>query len=74
MRMENLQEMPIDHTQECSKSDIDTVLMYCKNDVLATYQFYKITLGDTDYPVYKNKNKLSLRTQFKKSFNIPCYN
>ena len=74
MNMPNVQEMPISHEQFCTKDDIDLVLEYNHNDVLATVQFYKITLGDTDYSIYTGRNKLALRTQFKKMFNIPCLN
>lgn len=74
MNMENVQEMPIDHRQFCSASDIDTVLQYNRNDVEATVQFYKVTLGDTNYSIYKGRNKMALRSQFKKMFDIPCYN
>lgn len=74
MNMENVQEMPIHHEQFCTKNDIDLVLQYNKNDVVATVEFYKITLGQTEYPIYKGRNKMSLRSQFKKMFNIPCLN
>lgn len=74
MNMENVQEMPIDHRQFCEESDIDLVLQYNKNDVYATVQFYQVTLGNTDYSIYKGRNKMALRSQFKKMFNIPCYN
>lgn len=74
MNMPNVQEMPISHEQFCTKEDIDLVLEYNHNDVLATVQFYKITLGDTNYSVYAGRNKLSLRMQFKKMFDIPCLN
>lgn len=74
LNMENIQEMPFDHTHYCTKEEINTVLSYNKNDVEATTKFFKTTIGDTDYSIYKGKNKLNLRSQFKKLFNIPCYN
>lgn len=72
--MENVQEMPIEHDHICSEEDIKLVSSYNKNDVYATVQFYKMTLGDTDYSIYKGKNKLALRSNFKKMFNISCLN
>ncbi len=72
--MENVQEMPINHNQYCSKDDINLVLEYNKNDVLATALFYNTTLGKTEYSVYKNRNKLALRSELKRMFNINCYN
>ena len=47
---------------------------YNKNDVEATYQFLLVTLGLTDYSIYKNKNKIELREKLKKKFRIPCSN
>lgn len=70
----DIQEMPINHEQMCNKSNIDIVLSYNRHDVEATVKFYKTTLGDTNYSVYKGKNKLALRSAFKKMFDIPCYN
>lgn len=70
----DIQEMPIQHDQYCKKEDIDIVCSYNKRDVEATVKFYQTTLGNTDYSIYKGKNKLALRTSFKKMFNIPCYN
>lgn len=70
----DIQEMPINHEQMCDKSNIDIVLSYNRHDVEATVKFYKTTLGDTNYSVYKGKNKLALRSAFKKMFDIPCYN
>lgn len=74
MRMDNVEEMPIHHSQQCSESDIDFILSYNKNDVKATYLFLLITFGKTDYSLYKGKNKIELRQKLKKKFNIPCLN
>lgn len=73
LRMKNIEEMPIPHYKECNESDIDLVVEYCKNDVYTTYQFYLASLGKTDYPIYKNKNKLSLRKELNKMFHINSY-
>lgn len=74
MRMENIEEMPIHHSTWCNESDIDLILKYNKNDVDATYKFLLTTLGRTDYPLYKNKNKLELRQKLRNKFKIPCVN
>jgi DNA-directed RNA polymerase delta subunit len=70
----DVQEMPFDHTHNCSKEEIDTVLAYNKKDVEATVKFYYTTLGKTDYSVYKGKNKLGLRKSISRRWGIPCYN
>ena len=49
---------------------------YNKNDVYATNEFLEITLGRTDNPLYKGKNKIALRTAMSKKvgFNMLNYN
>lgn len=74
MRMENIEEMPIHHSQWCKESDIDLILKYNKNDVDATYQFLLTTVGKTDYSLYKGKNKIELRQKLTKKFGINCIN
>lgn len=74
MKMDNVEEMPIHHSKECSEEDIDLILSYNKNDVEATYQFLLITVGKTEYSLYKGKNKIELRQQLNKQFNINVLN
>lgn len=72
--MENVEEMPIHHTQWCKKGDEELILSYNKWDVNATYKFLLVTLGKTDYPLYKGKNKLQLRNDLNKKFNVNVTN
>ena len=74
MRMENVEEMPIHHTQWCKEGDEIQVLNYNKNDVLATYKFLLVTLGRTEYSLYKGKNKLQLRNDLNKKFCVNVTN
>lgn len=74
MRMENVEEMPIHHTHWCTKGDEIQVLDYNKNDVKATYKFLLVTLGRTEYPLYKGKNKLQLRNDLNKKFHVNVTN
>ena len=74
MCMDNIEEMPIHHTQWCKESDIDLILSYNKNDVEATYKFLLTTVGKTDYSLYKGKNKIELRQNLSKKFKINCLN
>jgi hypothetical protein len=74
MRMDSVEEMPIHHTHWCREGDEIQVLSYNKNDVLATYKFLLVTLGKTDYPLYKGKNKLELRSNIKKKFHVDVTN
>ena len=75
MDLENIEEMPIHH----SKTDMTDVELlqtveYCVNDVQATYQFYLITIGKTDHPLYKGENRIELRQDIQEEFGIPCLN
>ena len=72
--MDSVEEMPIDHTKWCFKGDEELVLSYNKNDVLATYEFLKITLGKTDNPIYSGRNKIELRQELQKQFKINVLN
>lgn len=75
MDLENIEEMPIHHTKtDMTDDEIQLTKDYCRNDVMATYEFYKITIGDTDHPLYKENNQLELRQDIFEEFGIPCLN
>lgn len=75
MDLENIEEMPIHHKKKgMTYEDIKLTRMYCKNDVMSTYEFYKITIGDTDHPLYKGNNQIELRLDIEKEFGISCMN
>lgn len=75
MDLENIEEMPIHHSAEnMSLEDVQVTKDYCKNDVHATYQFYLVTIGDTDHPLYKGNNQIELRLDIQEEFGIPCLN
>ena len=75
MDLENIEEMPIHHSKtNMTQEDINLTRDYCRNDVYATYQFYKVTTGDTTHPLYKDNNQIQLRLDIQEEFNIPCLN
>ena len=74
MRMENIEEMPFHHTHWCKEGDENEILAYNKNDVDATCKFLFVTVGKTDYPIYKDKNKLQLRNDLNKKFHVNVTN
>ena len=75
MDFENIEEMPVHHTKrDMTPTERHITRTYCKNDVMATYQFYKITTGDTDHPLYKQNNQIELRQDIFDEFGIPCLN
>ena len=75
MDLENIEEMPIHHSKTgMTDQDIITICEYCENDVTATYEFYKVTIGETDHPLYKGNNQIELRLDIQEEFGIPCLN
>jgi hypothetical protein len=75
MDLENIEEMPIHHTKtNMTKEEIVLTMDYCRNDVHATYEFYKVTTGNCDHPLYKGNNQIELRQDIQEEFGIPCLN
>lgn len=66
MNFPNVMEMEIEHTNEnITISDVDQILEYNLNDVLATYEFYKKTV---------ELGKIDLRKKIISKFGLPCIN
>jgi hypothetical protein len=75
MDLENIEEMPIHHTKtNMTDEEIQMTKDYCKNDVMATYEFYKITRGQTEHPLYAEQDQIELRQNIEEEFGIPCMN
>ena len=75
MDLDNIEEMPIHHDKTgMTHDDIVITTEYCLNDVWATYQFYLITIGETEHPLYKGNNQIELRMDIEEEFGIPCLN
>lgn len=75
MDLENIEEMPIHHTKiNMTDEEIQLTKDYCNNDVYATYEFYKVTIGDTEHPLYKGNNQIQLRQDIETEFGVPCLN
>ena len=75
MDLENIEEMPIHHTKSnLTDDDIQLIRDYCRNDIMSTYEFYKVTIGDTEHPLYKGNNQIQLRMDIQQEFGIFCLN
>lgn len=74
MRMENIEDMPINHTTWCKPGDEEIILAYNLNDVKATTNFFNLTIGKTDNQLYKGKNQIELRLKLMEKFKINCLN
>jgi hypothetical protein len=75
MDLENIEEMPIHHTKtNMTDDEIELTIDYCRNDIYATYEFYLVTTGVTEHPLYKGNNQIELRQDIEEEFGIPCLN
>jgi hypothetical protein len=75
MDLDNIEEMPIHHTKtNMTDDEIELTIDYCRNDIYATYEFYLITIGETEHPLYKGNNQIELRQDIEAEFGIPCLN
>lgn len=75
LRFQNVESMPIDHSVEnISLEDITLVKSYCRNDILSTYEVFKLILGDTDDNLFKGNNQLALRFNLQEEFGLNCLN
>jgi hypothetical protein len=67
--------MPVHHTKtNMTDDEIQLTKDYCRNDIMATYEFYKVTTGNTEHPLYKGNNQIELRQDIEEEFGIPCLN
>lgn len=72
---ENIEEMPIDHSAEkLTLKERRMITEYCHNDVMSTYELYKITRGDTDIKIFKGEDKLEDRFIMQEEFGLRCIN
>lgn len=68
----NVEEMPYPHTQESfSLQEIQEIKDYCRNDVEATYEFWKYTIGEVEHEEYKGKNKIQDRLDLIEEMKFP---
>lgn len=71
----NVEEMPIHHLKkDLSLEEIMMTKEYCKNDVMSTYEFYKVTRGQTSISLYKGEDKIEDRFAMKEEFGLNCLN
>jgi hypothetical protein len=69
-----VEDSPFEHWYWVNKEEIPQVLKYNKNDVYSTNVFLDVTLGNTELPLYKGKNKIELRQKISQKYKINCLN
>lgn len=86
MRWPNIQDLPYPPDYKLSSSMLDEVIEYCKNDVMATYEFFKHSKekikfhikASKTYGTYVNDNEVSIgetinRKRYEAKAKIPNY-
>lgn len=64
MNFPNVMEMPLEHIKDdITLEEVSDILKYNLNDVIATFEFYKLS-----------KDKIKLRTDISKAYKIPALN
>ena len=75
LNLPEVEDMPYNHDYYIrTQEEVDEVLRYNKNDVFATNAFFDVTLGKTDLPNYKGKNKIEIRQRVAHKYGINCLN
>ncbi|MCD8204726.1 MAG: hypothetical protein LUC16_02745, partial [Coprobacillus sp.] len=74
LREKNCYEFPIKNVYDLKEDNIIDLVNYNEEEVKAIYNFYKVTIGHTDNPLFKGKNKLKLRFEASKQYNVDCTN
>jgi hypothetical protein len=74
MNWPNLQSNPFEHNQYLNNTQKKECISYNINDVLSTSEFYNITKGLTELKLYKGDDKIQLRHDIRKEFDIQCIN
>jgi hypothetical protein len=63
LRLKNVEDMPIHHSAYIREEDINSIINYNINDVIATLELYKLTYND-----------IQLRKEISKEYDINCLN
>lgn len=70
---QNVEEMPIPHNVDnLTDGEIELITKYCDNDILVTYELLKLSIGETNHPIYKGNNQLELRDDIREEFGLNC--
>lgn len=70
----NIEEMPFEHYHKVKENEREAIEKYCWNDVESTLEFFNVTLGKTELPLYRGKDKIGLRKDINEQFGVNCYN
>lgn len=73
--LENIEEMSVKHDKvDFTEKEVQELINYCHNDVFATKEFYLVTIGEHNHPLYKGNNQIQLRLDIQEEFGVNCIN
>lgn len=74
LNWEKVEDLPLPYNHIVKREDLPLIEEYNRNDVLSTYELLLVSLGLTEHPLYKGKNKFKLRNDLKGKYNIDFTN
>lgn len=74
MGLDNVEDMPFKYNESINVNDIPIIESYNDNDLHATKEFYNITIGNTENPLYKGQDKIKLRIELSEKYNVNLLN
>jgi len=74
MNMLNIQSLPIEPNSLIKPEEVEPLVEYCFNDCEATLDFYWLTKGKTEHPVYQGVDKIQFRKDIQSKYGIECLN
>lgn len=74
LNWERVEDLPLPYDYIIQRKDLELIKEYNRNDVLSTYELLLVSLGLTEHPLYKGKNKFKLRNDLKSKYNIDFTN
>lgn len=74
MNIKNIQSLPIEPNALIQADEVDKLVEYCFNDCEATLDFYLLTKGITEHPLYKGIDKIQFRRDIQSKYGISCLN
>ncbi len=70
----NIQEMPYSHKDYLTYNQMMEIADYNINDINATFTLYEIVRGNTTHSVYKGEDRIAMREQFGKKYDLDLTN
>ena len=75
LRAETIENFEVDHRKvDFTEDEVKSLIHYCHNDCIYTYELFKICIGQTDNILYKGKDKIRDREIIQSEVGLECLN